>query len=514
MADKSISATIFTSLSKGYQEEDMQGNIAFHPGEIPALPGVYIFRDRFGTVIYVGKAANLRKRLSSYFQPSKQIRAEPKLRSLINSIASWEYQSVKNEDESLLLESQLIKQYAPHYNVLMRDDKRFLQVKINLNAPFPRLELARLRKDDGCRYFGPFPHGYALKATIEFLSVYFKLRSCRTPVPDANDRKHCLYHKHCTEPCLGKVTSEEYRKQVERMQQVLGGSINPLLDELRQQMQELAAARKFEQAASFRDVMANLQAIFGISTRRFINASLKSAAGDEALNDLALALGTDRLPERIEGFDISNLGGTMAVGSMVCFIDGKADRAKYRRFRIKTVHQSDDFAMMREMFLRHFSRKLQEQQSLPDLIMVDGGKGQLSAAISALNEISYPPAAIIGLAKKNEEIYLPDCSDPLVLERFRPALKLLQAVRDEAHRFAVNYHRQLRNRRISESLLDEIPGIGETRKKLLLENFGSVRALRQASAGDICTKVPGIGNILAQTIVKILNQKVTGNKIC
>lgn len=479
----------------------------FHPGDVPANPGIYVFRDRFGTVIYVGKAANLRKRLSSYFQPSQQSRAEPKLRSLLKSIATWEYQTVKNEDESLLLESQLIKQYAPRYNVLMRDDKRFLQVKINLHDKWPRLELARLRKDDGCRYFGPFPHGSALKATIEFLSVYFKLRSCRVPTPDATDRKHCLYHKHCTEPCIDEISVDGYREQIEQMLQILNGNITPLLDQLRIQMNELAAKRKFEQAASFRDVMGNLQAIFGINTRRFINASLASPVGEEAMTDLMIALGMAKLPVRIEGFDISNLGGKMATGSMVCFVNGRADRAKYRRYRIKTVHQSDDFAMISEVVKRHFSRKLQEGQELPDLIMVDGGKGQLSSAITALNEINYPETVIIGLAKKNEEIYLPDCSQPVILERSRSALKLLQAVRDEAHRFAVNYHRQLRNQRINESLLDEIAGIGTVRKKILLEKFGSVRALRKASCDEITATVPGIGQALAQKILDVINMK-------
>lgn len=480
----------------------------FLPGDVPAKPGIYIFRDRFGQVIYVGKAANLRKRMSHYFQPSREKRSDPKLRSLIKSIADWEFNTVRNEDEALILESRLIKEYAPRYNVLMRDDKRFLLIKINLHEQFPRLMLARVRKDDNCRYFGPFPKGSALKQTLDFLNAHFGLRSCRPIIPDENDHRHCLKRivKDCCEPCVGKVTREQYMERVEKMLNILDGDVKELLEELKNRMQVQAEKMRFEQAARIRDIITNIEATFGTRTRSFRFAKISSPAGQEAVDDLREALKLPTPPEIIEGFDISNIGGQLAVGSMVCMENGRPAPQRYRRFKIRDVHQSDDFAMMREVFKRHYGRKLRENQPLPDLIMVDGGKGQLSSAIEALIELKCPPLPVIGLAKKHEEIFLPGRSEPIVLDRHRPALRLLQALRDEAHRFAVGYHRDLRSKRLQESLLDDIPGVGPERKKKLLIEFGSVRALRKASPEEIARRVSGIGIKFAETLAERLKK--------
>jgi excinuclease ABC subunit C len=271
-------------------------------------------------------------------------------------------------------------------------------------------------------------------------------------------------------------------------------------------MAECSAAMKFEQAAKIRDVIINVKTTLGERNRSFSHTSIPSSPGAEAVNDLQTALGLKKPPVTIEGFDISNIAGQMAVGSMVCFEAGKPERKKYRRFRIRTVHQSDDFAMMREVFDRHYGRKLRENQPLPDLIMVDGGKGQLSSALDALIALKCPPVPVIGLAKKNEEIFIPGNSDPIILERHRPALRLLQALRDEAHRFAVSYHRELRSKRIQESLLDDIPGVGPARKKILLEKFGSVRELRKATPEQIIAQVPGIGQVFAEKIVAFISR--------
>lgn len=473
--------------------------IEFHPGEVPAKPGVYIFRDRFSKVIYVGKAINLRRRLSHYFQPAQATRADPKLRSLINSINSWEFMEVRNEDESLILESRLIKQYAPRYNVLMRDDKRYLMVKINLNEQWPYFKMARIRKDDGALYFGPFPQGGALKATIDYLTAYFGLRSCSTPGPEA--RKHCLKRivKDCSRPCDGTISEDEYRNLTERMLNVINGDISEVTNALEQKMKEQATAKRFEQAAKTRDIIANIRNIFGSKNRKFTNTIISTVTGEESLLDLQQALGLEKLPTRIECFDNSHLAGTMTVASAVCFIDGAPARGQYRRFRIRSS-QNDDVASMKELFSRHFSRKLAEKSELPSLVVVDGGKGQLSAAITALIKVGCPALPVIGLAERNEEIFLPGKSKPLVLERHRPALRLLQAIRDEAHRFAISYNRELRLRRIQNSLLDDIPGIGKIRKKMLLKEFGSVRALRQATPEEITRRVPGIGTIFAQKL--------------
>jgi excinuclease ABC subunit C len=481
----------------------------FHPGDVPAKPGVYVYRDRFGTVIYVGKAANLRHRMSQYFQASRMKRADPKQRSLLNSIHDWDFFVVKNEDEALILESRLIKEYAPQYNILMRDDKRFLLVKINLNEDFPRLDLARVRKDDGFKYFGPFPKGSALRSTIESLSAYFGLRSCKSSTPDESTRKHCLKRivKDCLEPCGGKVTKEEYHQHVDKMLQILNGSVNTVVAELENKMREAADKKMFEKAARFRDVITNIKTVFGKKNRSFRYASIPSAPGYVAVESLQKILDMSSPPMLIECFDISNILGTLAVASMVCFENGSPVKDKYRRFKIREVDQIDDFAMMQEVIKRHYSRKIRENMPLPDLVMVDGGKGQLSSAMETLTEINCPPLTVIGLAKKNEEIFLPGQSEAIILDRHSAALRLLQAVRDEAHRFAIGYHRKLRAKRLQESLLDDIPGIGAKRKQMILRHFGSIRKLRHANADEIMSKIPGTGRIFAERIVEFLHKK-------
>lgn len=480
--------------------------IQFYPGDVPSKPGVYIFRDRFGTVIYVGKAANLRRRVSQYFQPSRETRADAKLRSMINSIETWECIPVHSEDESLILESRLIKEYAPRYNVLLRDDKRHFLIRIDMAEKFPRLRLARLRKDDSSLYFGPFPKGGALKQTVEFLTHHFGLRSCKPACPDESDKAHCMAAivRDCCKPCVGAVTEEEYMEKVRALVSVLEGSVKPVTELLREKMMDSASKRSFEKAALYRDIANNIESLYGAKTRTFANASIPSAPGTEAVSDLKNALKLKTDPSHIIAFDISNISGTLAVASMVSFKDGRPDKASYKRFRIKTVVGANDFAMMSEAVQRHFSRLIDEKRQLPDILLVDGGKGQLSSAIDALVKVRCPAFPVIGLAKKNEEIFIPGSSDPVVLDRGRPALKLLQAIRDEAHRFAITYHRALRLRRIQDSILDEIQGIGENRKKALLSEFGSVHRLRNATPEEIARRVSGIGLEFAKTICDYL----------
>ena len=476
----------------------------FRPGDIPAKPGVYVYRDRFGTVIYVGKASNLRRRMSHYFQPSQARRADPKLRSLIHSIDRWEIFPVKSEDEALILESRFIKEYAPHYNILLRDDKRYPMLKIDRNERFPRVRLTRIRKKDSCLYFGPFPHGSAMRRLAEYLTRRFGLRSCKAESPGEEEFRHCLAGtvRDCCRPCVDGVTGEEYRERVDRVVAVLNGEIREVAEELRKKMAKAAAEKAFEKAAAFRDILGNLQSL--VRTRSFEHAELPNEAGMEAVADLQKALRLPDVPHVIVGFDISNLGTTFAVASLVCFREGRPDKASYRRFRIKTVEGQNDFAMMNEVVKRYFSRLLREQRPLPDLLMVDGGKGQLHLALDALISIDCPPFPVVGLAKRNEEIFLPGRSEPVVLDRNRPALKVLQALRDEAHRFAVSYNRQLRLKRIAESLLDEIPGLGEIRRNALLKAFGSVAMIRKASPREIADRVSGIGPEFAETIHEFL----------
>ncbi|MCQ2351946.1 MAG: excinuclease ABC subunit UvrC [Victivallaceae bacterium] len=488
----------------------MRSAAEFHPSEIPAKPGVYIYRDRFDRVIYVGKASNLRRRMSSYFQLSRRNAADPKLRSLIHSIASWSFEVVHSEAEALLLEARLIKTYAPHYNILMRDDKRYLLLKIDWSEDFPTLALARVKKPGNFQYFGPFPNGSALRSTLEFLLRHFGLRACRDSHPNEETRRHCLKRtiKDCCAPCIGNVTQEEYKARLDEALKVLNGDITPLQEKLREEMTEASLNTRFEAAARLRDISANLEAVFGRKSRIFARPELPEITpGKAAVESLAKHLGIEKIKGPIIGFDISNILGTLAVASLVCFTDGRPDRDHYRRFRIKTVHQSDDFAMMHEAITRHFSRLLEEKRPLPGVLLVDGGKGQLSAALDALVEIHCPPFPILGLAKRNEEIFLPGRSEPVIIDRHDPAIRLLQALRDEAHRFAITYHRELRRKAIEHSVIEEVPGIGKKRKMEILRAFGSLRALKKASAGEIAQKVRGIGEETAQKLLDHIRQK-------
>ncbi len=479
---------------------------SFRSGEIGSGPGIYIFRDSFGRIIYVGKAKNLRKRLSRYFRRSDREEEDPKIRSMINSIASFETKGVDSENEALVLESRLIKDYSPYYNILMRDDKRFLMMKINQKEALPRIELVRLRKNDGALYFGPFPKGTILKFLVEFLNRHFGLRSCKSPIPDEKDHRHCLRKtiEHCSAPCIGRISAEDYGKRISRLIEIANGDTEELICEIRTKMSDAASARNYELAAKLRDAVSGVEEIFSKKARSFERSSIGTEIGSEGARELGELLGLSSTPRRIEAFDISNISGLFAVGSMVSFYDGRPDRKNYRRFKIKTVAQSDDFAMMREMISRRYRRALEEGQSLPDLILVDGGKGQLSSAISAMASVNLPPVPVIGLAKRREEIFVPGRSDPLDTDRDGAASKLLQAVRDEAHRFAISYHRTLRDKRISESILDEIAGVGKERKIRILRAFGSIGGIKKASVEEIVSLVPGLGTGTAAEILKKL----------
>ncbi len=484
--------------------------LPFKPSEVPQKPGVYVYRNRFGEVIYVGKASNLRRRMSSYFQSSRLRRADAKLRSLVNSIYDWSFETVRSEEEALILESRLIKDYAPYYNILMRDDKRYLLLKLDRSVKFPTLRLARVKKDDGAQYFGPFPNGGALKQTLEFLLGYFKLRSCRTDYPDEDERKRCMkrFVKTCSAPCVGAVSEAEYLAGLERALKVLEGNFGEVASAVRSRMSEAAAKQEFEQAAKWRDVLSNLQTVFGRNNRSFEHSELPGGApGISGAESLREALCLNKVPHEIVGFDISHIGGTMTVASMVKIVDGRPCRQDYRRFRIRSVEGNNDFASMKEVLTRYFGRLLDEKAELPDMVMVDGGKGQLSSAVDALVAVGCPPLPVIGLAKKNEEIFVPGESEPVVLSRHDGALRMLQLLRDEAHRFAIGYNRKLRQRRLTESLLDDVPGVGEKRKMEILRAFGSVRALRRAQPEEICRRIPGLGEKLAERIFQKLNKK-------
>jgi len=487
--------------------------VRFSAQDTPNQPGVYVFRNATGEVIYVGKARSLRKRLANYFQPSRRLTADPKLRALIHSIHSYETLPVATEAEALLLESRLIKQYDPRYNIELRDDKRFLHVCVDPAEPFPRLRLVRLRKEDGRLYFGPFPRAGALRQTVDFLSRRFGLRSCRVREPGPEARRHCHDHviRACLCPCQGTVAPAAYAAMLRQALDVLGGDCGPVVADLRERMAAAAAGRRFEQAAEFRDIIENLEAVC-VPIRRFARATLSERGQrgdqDERLTDLQAVLGLGSVPGHIECFDMSCIGGRMAVGSMVCFQGGRPATSEYRRYRIRSERAVDDTAMMREVVARRYRRVMQEGRPFPDLVVVDGGPMQLQAALLALAEVGAPPVPLIGLAKRFETIHVAGRADPITLPAHQPGLRLLQAIRDEAHRFANAYHRALRQRRIADSALLEVEGVGKGRCAALLKALGSVRRIRDLPVAEIAAAVPGLGPALAERVKRHLRERL------
>ena len=475
--------------------------------QLPHKPGIYLMKDRFGTVIYVGKARDLRKRVSQYFHPSRRHGWDLKLNALVEAIHDLDVHVVKSEAEAVLLEGKLIKEFKPRYNISFKDDKRFLLVKVNLNDPIPRFTLTRIRQDDGARYFGPFASSGAIRRTLTMVRRKFSLRGCRPLTPTEADYKHCLYGnlKFCTAPCVGNVTTEQYKQQVEAACEFLQGQGEEMVEQLEAEMKQAAAKTDFERAAQLRDMIADLKRSTA-NNRTFSRVPYKLPVAidpDKDLAELGEALGLAAPPRRIEGFDISNISGTFKVASMVSFLNGRPDRANYRRYKIKSVEGQDDFASMAETVRRRYKRVKTDQLPPPDLILIDGGKGQLNAAVEELTALCMATIPILGLAKEFEEIHRPGEKEPLRLSHDTGALKLLQRVRDEAHRFANTYNAQLRLKKISESLLDEFPGLGEKRKAALLKKFKSVQRLRVATEEEIAS-IPGFGGALAGKLREFL----------
>lgn len=473
--------------------------------DIPDAPGVYLMRGRTGGIIYVGKAASLRKRVQSYFRESTWRKAEPKLRGLIRSIADFDVLVLRSEAEALLTEGRLIKEYKPRYNTMFKDDKRFPLLRVYLNKPFPKFELCRIRKSDSGTYFGPYTSGLAARAALEFVEKRFGIRQCRPTRPDAETYKHCHNDiiRHCSAPCIGNVTPKEYMDRVQTACAFLRGERPEFIREIRAQMEAASAEHHFEEAAALRDMMLLLHR--AVKERALVRKTSKMLL-DEAktgVKELGEALGLKKPPRVIECFDISNISGTYAVASMVAAVNGAPAPQRYRRFRIKTVEGSDDPRMMAEAVRRRYSRLQKEGGVFPDLVVVDGGITQLRAARKVMNELGIKLPSV-GLAKQFEEIVCDD-EPNLLLSRDSKALRVMTNLRDEAHRFAISYHRRLRSKRIRESALDEIPTIGKKKKELLLKHFGSFERLRKASIEEL-RAAPGIGPKTAELIRSVLEQ--------
>ncbi len=589
---------------------------------LPRDPGVYLFKDESGNMLYVGKAKDLRTRVRSYLRASGDGRYH--VQFLINRAHDIDFMITATEQEALILENNLIKKYRPRYNVVLKDDKTYVHLRLNVSHDYPRLTVVRRPKRDGARYFGPFASAGSVRSTLRTLGRVFPMRTC-TDAELVRRTRPCLYYhiKRCPGPCVGKIDPQDYNETVTRVTMFLKGRGDQLLKKLRDKMALQSAERQYEAAGRTRDQVFAVQRVlerqrisspqaaqrdvFAVYRERdrmaiqvltvrggevsdghsflFRNVVMESAEhlasfvsqyyqqgapvaqevvvseelGDtealeallaerakrkvavvqpqrgerrqlielatqnamaalkddgasernqSLLEDLQDLLELTQFPRRIECFDISNIQGTDAVASGVCFIDGEPSRNQYRRFKIRTVKGANDYGMMREVLERRVARGAKEGD-LPDLLVVDGGRGQLNVAVDVLKRLGHEEVDTIGIAKVRDEkqrkqkgrerIYLPNTGDPLLLEGNVPALFLLERIRDEAHRFAITYHKKTRSKKLKRSELDNIPGVGTVLKQRLLTEFGSVARIKKASA-EVIAMVPGVSLRLAETI--------------
>ncbi|SHG53521.1 Excinuclease ABC subunit C [Thermosyntropha lipolytica DSM 11003] len=587
---------------------------------MPLKPGVYIYKDESGRVIYVGKAKRLRDRMRSYFQSPDNL--HPKVRAMMKKVAAFDFIVTGSEAEALILENNLIKEYQPRYNINLRDDKTYPYLKLTLGEDFPRLYITREEKDGVSRYFGPYPDVGSLRETLKVIRSLFPLRSCRSW---RQRKRACLNRdiERCLAPCQGEIGREEYRKVVEDFIRFMEGDYAGILRQKEEEMREAAGRLEFEKAARLRDQIAsikkiqdrqkvslegdynldlvvmwpggreNLVLVFRLRRGKLVGkdtfwlkraisedvgeemefflssyygerydipplilfnikprdvellagiweekagrkVALREAESPEEKSLLEMALNNAELlfkeryggeeekkkvllhlsrilhlevvPQRIEAYDISHLGGTETVGSMVVFTGGEPDKKAYRRFKIEE-DKNDDFASLAEVLKRRFAASRAGNPSFlpePDLILIDGGLGQVNRVKEVLEEMGID-IPVISLAKKNEEIYRPGISSPLVLPRRDEGLRLLQHMRDEAHRFALGYNRQRRIKKLKVSALDEIPGIGEKRKKALLQHFGSVERIKKAPLEELAG-LPGMNRKVAQKVKEYLGE--------
>lgn len=585
---------------------------------IPDRPGVYIFRNGSGRVIYVGKAVSLKNRLRSYFQPRGMIE---RIRKMMEEAADLEYIITDTEAEALVLECNLIKEYRPKYNIMLKDDKSYPYIRVTAEE-FPRVMMTRKLVRDGSRYFGPYPNVGAVKETLTLLRRLFPFRSCsdRRLAPRS---RTCLNGqiKQCLGPCVGNVSPEKYREMIEQLVLFLEGKTREVEKNLQLQMKDAAERMDFEEAARLRDQLGALKklheqqrvaqatgsdqdvlavgiygdevCVFLLRARGgkvvaqehyFLSAAEETPAGEVlasfiksyyqngreipsailvsspvaeaellehwladlkgskvgirfpkrgrgkelmemALENAALmaeqryrsslktqekgralvmalqeALSLEKAPRKVECIDISHLGGQETVGSLVRFTDGQPDKKGYRHYRIKAKVCGDDYAAIREVVRRRINNK-----DLPDLLVIDGGKGQLNSALDVLQQSNAPDLDVVALAEKEEEIYLPGRSAPLLLPRSHPGLHLLQQARDEAHRFAISYQEKLRQRRLKASVLTQVPGIGKKRQEALLKHFGSLARIGRASVEELAA-VPGMNRKTAEILHEFLKR--------
>jgi excinuclease ABC subunit C len=421
----------------------------------PTTPGVYLMKDGRGEVLYVGKAKNLRSRAATYF--TREAAEDDRTRDMVKLIADVDFIPYETDVEAMLREARLIKDIRPRFNKSLKDGKSFPYLQIRVREEYPRVEITRTPRRRGVRLYGPFTSKTSLKAAVNVLQRVLQFRTCSLDIESDDDRwrwfRPCLLHsiRRCTAPCNFRVTKEEYRKQVRKLILVLEGKKAKLIREMEVQMKEASAALQFEKAARIRDEIGALQKLeLRGDVDRDVQPEVFPMDPKKGLVGLKKVLGLAKVPRTIEGVDIAHLGGQDTVASLVSFLDGLPFKDGYRRFKIKSVEGVDDFASMREVITRRFKRLHEEEQVFPDVLLIDGGKGQLNAALDAFKVLGVEPPTVISLAKQEEEVFRPGAAESIKLSRHSAALRLLQYVRDEAHRFAQHYHHILRRRKLTD----------------------------------------------------------------
>ena len=482
---------------------------------LPSDPGVYRYFNAEGTIIYVGKAKNLKRRVSQYFRPKDQL--DRKTQALVEHIADMDFTVVETEEDALLLENNLIKQLQPHYNILLKDDKTYPWICVS-GERFPRVFLTRRYKKDGSRYYGPYASVQHANRLIDLIGNLYKIRICRHALTDevisGGKLRPCLnYHLgKCAGPCCGEQSEADYNAAIESVHKLLSGRVRALVEDCRAKMAEAAADLRFEEAAVWKERLALLEAhhlrqqttghgILDIETYKLLKDKplpRRVTNSRKALEQLRKDLGMSKNPEHIECFDNSNIQGTNPVAACVVFKGGIPSKKDYRHFNIKTVVGANDYASMKEVVNRRYSRLLSEGEPLPDLIVIDGGRGQMRFALEALDELGIRDEVfLIGLAERLEEILVPGDPHPLFLDKNSASLRIIMHIRDEAHRFGITHHRKRRSKAQIESQLREIPGVGPASEEKLLKHFKSVARLRKASEEDVAALV---GKALAHRI--------------
>lgn len=488
--------------------------------DLPKEPGVYFHKDRKGEIIYVGKAAVLRNRVRQYFQNSRY--RDPKTEALVEEIVDIDWITVESEIEALFLEAEMIRRYMPKYNILLRDDKAMSYIRIDYDSDYPTVTTTRRPLDDGARYYGPYLSTFQIRQALKILRRIFPFAVSK----QAGQKRATLYYHLGLDPGLeeGRTSLEDYRANLRKLIDVIQGKRVQVIRELEREMKRAAKEQDFEFAARLRNQVFALQNLH--RQILFSDKENLDLSKDHALNDLAELLGLDKIPRRIEGYDISHMSGTDTVASMVVFTNGVSDKGAYRKFKMR-LPGNDDFAHMREVLTRRLDEKNVKQWGMPDLFLIDGGKGQLGSALAILSQKEIKRPAI-GLAKQFEEIIIRKDWEFVQLNRKKVQelngtvlendeflsvrlphsshiVKLLQRIRDESHRFAVSYHTVLKTKRQTSSLLDDIPTIGPLTRKKLLKIFGSYRGIEQARLEEL---VHAVGEKKAA----ILRQYLRANK--